>query len=134
MALQTAHSDGLKRTGERAAVIKTAQQEPRSAKAKLKNVSESEKMRRLREGFELDRYREGVTGAKRDLGAAWLEVKSVASRPRFGCYSPLPTWACWGLLGPTVMLVSVWLPASSRLSACYCLDRHCVLKSFATPR
>jgi hypothetical protein len=39
-----------------------------------------------------------------------------------------------GLLGPTVMSVSVWLPASSRLSACYCLDRHCVFKSLVTPR
>ena len=33
------------------------------------------------------------------------------------------------LLGSIEMSVSVWLPTSSRLSACYCLDRHCVLKS-----
>jgi hypothetical protein len=30
---------------------------------------------------------------------------------------------------PTVISVSIWLPVSSVLSTCYCLDRHCVLKS-----
>jgi hypothetical protein len=32
----------------------------------------------------------------------------------------------------TMISVSIWLPASSVLSACYCLDRHCVLKSLVT--
>jgi hypothetical protein len=40
-----------------------------------------------------------------------------------------PTGAYWGLLMPTVILVSIWLLVSSVLSACFCLDRHCVLKS-----
>jgi hypothetical protein len=53
---------------------------------------------------------------------------SVVSRPRFGClegptgayWSLLePAGACWGLL---MILVSIWLPASSVLSACYCLE------------
>src|ERR1700755_2251981 len=35
---------------------------------------------------------------------------------------------------PTVISVSIWLPASSVLSACCCLDRYCVHKSSATPR
>jgi len=58
-------------------------------------------------------------------------VEPVASRPRFGCYSQLPTGAYWGLLGPneayrglpmpTMISVSIWLPVSSLLSACYCL-------------
>jgi len=34
---------------------------------------------------------------------------------------------------PTVVSVSIWLPVSSVLSACYCLSRHCVLKSLVTP-
>src|SRR3954470_5934618 len=37
--------------------------------------------------------------------------------------------ACWDLLMPTV---STWLPIFSMLSACYCLDRHYVLKLLAT--
>jgi hypothetical protein len=61
-------------------------------------------------------------------------MQRVASRPRFNYYSPLPTVAYWGLVGPTMMTVSVWLSASSRLSACYCLGRHCVLRSLVTPR
>jgi hypothetical protein len=36
------------------------------------------------------------------------------------------------LLGPTGILVSIWLPVPSVLSACYCLDRYCVFKSLAT--
>jgi hypothetical protein len=36
--------------------------------------------------------------------------------------------AYWGVLMPTVISVSTWLPVSSVLSACDCLDRHCVLK------
>ena len=43
-----------------------------------------------------------------------------------------PTGAYWGLLVPTMISVSTWLPVSSVLSACYCLDRRCVLKSLAT--
>ena len=35
---------------------------------------------------------------------------------------------------PIMISVSTWLPVSSGLPACYCLDRHCVLKSLATPR
>jgi hypothetical protein len=62
-----------------------------------------------------------------------MYVYIAVSRQRFGCYSPLPTGAYWGLLMPIVILVSVWLPVSSVLSVCYCLDRHCVLKSLATP-
>src|SRR5438046_924612 len=42
-----------------------------------------------------------------------------ASRPRFGCYPLLPTGAYLGLLMHTVILISVWLPISSGLSACY---------------
>jgi hypothetical protein len=57
----------------------------------------------------------------------------VANRPRFGCLVE-PTGAYWGLLMPTVISVSTWLPVSSVLSACYCLDRRCVFKSLATPR
>jgi hypothetical protein len=56
----------------------------------------------------------------------------VASSPRFGCYSQLPTGAYWGLLGPIVISVSIWLPISSVLSACYCLDRRHVLKLLVT--
>jgi hypothetical protein len=44
-----------------------------------------------------------------------------------------PTGAYWSLLMPTVVSVSIWLPVSSVFSACYCLDRHCVLKSLVTP-
>src|SRR5271155_1038038 len=33
---------------------------------------------------------------------------------------------------PTVISVSTWLPVPSMLSACYCLERHCVLKSLVT--
>lgn len=39
------------------------------------------------------------------------------------------------LLGPAdaiVTSVSTWLPVSNVLSACYCLDKHCALKSLAT--
>ena len=57
-----------------------------------------------------------------------LPLKSVKNRPRFGCYSQLPTEAYW----PTVISVSTWLPVSSVLSARYCLSRHCVFKSLAT--
>ena len=55
---------------------------------------------------------------------------------RIGCISVAtrvrllgPTRACWGLLEPTVISVSIRLPVSSVLSACCCLDRHCVPKS-----
>jgi len=60
---------------------------------------------------------------------------SVATRVRLlgptGAYWGLlePAGACWGLLGPTVISVSIRLPVSSVLSACCCLDRHCVPKS-----
>jgi hypothetical protein len=40
----------------------------------------------------------------------------VSSRPRFGCYSPLLTEVYWGLLVPSVVSVSIWLPVSSVLS------------------
>src|SRR5207248_1578393 len=42
--------------------------------------------------------------------------------------------AYWCLLMPIVISVSIWLRASSVLSACCCLDRYCVHKSSATPR
>jgi hypothetical protein len=51
-------------------------------------------------------------------------LSGIANRPRFSCYSQLPT---------EVISVSIWLPVSSVLSACYCPDRHCVLKSLVTP-
>ena len=35
-----------------------------------------------------------------NVGGGGAELVCVASRPRFGYYSPLPTGACWGLLGP----------------------------------
>src|SRR3954468_1801661 len=35
---------------------------------------------------------------------------------------------------PTVISVSTWLPIPSVLSACYCLDRRCVLKSLVTSK
>jgi hypothetical protein len=57
---------------------------------------------------------------------------SVATR---GCLLGA-TGGCWahrGLLMPTVILVSIWLPVSSVLSACYCLGRHCVIKSLVIP-
>src|ERR1700722_10373568 len=41
-----------------------------------------------------------------------------------------PTGAYWGLLMPTVMSVSIWLPVPSGPFACCCLDRHCVLPVF----
>jgi hypothetical protein len=41
----------------------------------------------------------------------------------------LPTVACWY---PTDALIGAQVPASSMFSACYCLDRHCVLKSLVT--
>ena len=47
------------------------------------------------------------------------------SWPRFGCLegpTEVPTGAYWSLLEPTVISVSIWLPASSVLSACYCLE------------
>ena len=53
--------------------------------------------------------------------AGETKVKDVVSRPRFG-YLEGPTGAYWGLLGPTVISVSIWLPVSSVLSACYCLE------------
>lgn len=31
-------------------------------------------------------------------------------------------------------LVSVQLPGPGVLGACYCLDKHCLLKSLVTPR
>jgi len=34
---------------------------------------------------------------------------------------------------PVVISVSIWVPASSVSSVCYCLDRYCVHKSPATP-
>src|SRR4051812_37689191 len=48
-------------------------------------------------------------------------ILHVANRPRFGCYWQVPMEAYWGLLMPTVISVSTWLPISSVLSACYCL-------------
>jgi hypothetical protein len=54
---------------------------------------------------------------------------SVTNRPRFCRYSQFPSEAYWGLLWSQ----SIWLPVSNVLSACYCLDRHCVLKSLVTP-
>jgi len=48
------------------------------------------------------------------------------------CYSQLPTEAYRAILMPTVISVSTWLPISSVLSACYYLERHCVLKSLVT--
>jgi hypothetical protein len=36
------------------------------------------------------------------------------------------------LLRPTGLTASTWLPVSSMLTACYCLDKHCVFKSLAT--
>jgi hypothetical protein len=56
-------------------------------------------------------------------------VCRVANSPRFACYSEVPSGAYWSLLATSV---SVWIPASSVLSACYCLDRRCVLKSLVT--
>src|SRR5271155_554430 len=66
------------------------------------------------------------------------EMGAVVSRPRFGCLEG-PTGAYWSLLEPTgaywsllepagacwgllMISVSIWLPASSVLSACYCLE------------
>jgi hypothetical protein len=48
------------------------------------------------------------------------------------CYSQLSTKAYWGLLMLIVISVGTRLPVSSVLSACYCLDKHCVYKSLAT--
>ena len=50
------------------------------------------------------------------------------------CNCPLgPTGTYWNLLKPTVISLSMWLHVFSVLSACYCLDKHCVLKSLVTP-
>jgi hypothetical protein len=62
-----------------------------------------------------------------------LSIDTVENRPRVGCYSKLLTEAYWSLFMHTVISVSIWFPVSSVLSACYCLDRHCVLKSLVTP-
>jgi hypothetical protein len=43
-----------------------------------------------------------------------------------------PPGASWGILIPTVISVSIWLPTSSVLSTCYSPNRHCVLKSLVT--
>jgi hypothetical protein len=68
-----------------------------------------------------------------DIGSAIFGRRSEISWDH-AQYSPLPTGPYWGLLMPTVMSVSTWSPVSSGLSACYCLDRHCVFRSLATPR
>ena len=62
-----------------------------------------------------------------------LPVIIVASRPRFGCLEG-PTEVYWSLLMPTVISVSIWLPVSSVLSACYYLDRHCVEQRAVLPQ
>src|SRR5271167_223693 len=49
-----------------------------------------------------------------------LSLRCIANKPRFCCYSQLPTEVYWGLLMPTVISVSTLLPASSLLSVCYC--------------
>jgi len=61
-------------------------------------------------------------------------VNSLANTLRFACYSQVPTGAYWCLPMPSVISIGIWLPASSVLSACCCLDRYCVHKSSATPR
>lgn len=59
----------------RAALIKMAQQELRSARDNLKHASGSEEMRRLRDGSELECTEHAVIGATAGLGAVQLEVK-----------------------------------------------------------
>ena len=44
-----------------------------------------------------------------------------------------PTGAYWGVLRPTVISISIWSPVSIVLFVCYCLERHCVLKSLVIP-
>jgi hypothetical protein len=64
-------------------------------------------------------------------GAGHLHLERV---PVVAAFRLLLAVAYWGLLMPTVVPVSIWLPVPSGLSACYCLDRPCVPKSLATPR
>jgi hypothetical protein len=64
-----------------------------------------------------------------DVPFAIPVIQDVVNRPRFGCYSQLPTGACWSLL---MISVSTWLPVSSVLSACYCLERQYVFESLVT--
>ena len=42
------------------------------------------------------------------------------------------TYSC--LLVRASVMIGMQVPASSMPYACYCLNRHCVLKSFVTPR
>ena len=58
--------------------------------------------------------------------------RSVANSPRFGCYLQVPTGPCWGLLMPTVISVSTWLPSLACYLPANCLDRRCVHKSLVT--
>jgi hypothetical protein len=74
-ALQAAKLDRSKEEGERAAMIKTAQQEVRFAKAHLRDVSGSEEIRKLRDGFELHILHTVMVRAEAELSAAQLEVK-----------------------------------------------------------
>jgi hypothetical protein len=64
----------------------------------------------------------------------WAAFRSLLAVAYWGLLEltgalPGPAEAYLGLLMPTVILVSIWLPVSRVLSACYCLDNHCVLKS-----
>src|SRR2546423_8415735 len=74
------------------------------------------------------------------LSEAGVRPGAVANRPRFGCYSQLPTEAYWGvywgLLGPidaSVISVSIY---GYLFLACYlpatASERNCVLKSLIT--
>ena len=74
-ALEAAKLDKSNEKGVSAAIIKTAQQELRSAKANLRNVSGSEEMRRLRDGFDLHILQTVMARVEAELGAAQLEVK-----------------------------------------------------------
>ena len=52
----------------------------------------------------------------------------------YAAFRLLLAGACWALLMPAVISVSIWLPASSVLSACSCLERYYVHESSATSR
>src|SRR5437763_3469413 len=83
---------------------------------------------------------EGISFAAPALNfCSWMSrhllsfVDTAVNRLRFGCYSQVLSVAYSYLLAPTDALVSAQVLASSMLSACYYLDRHCVLRSLVTP-
>ena len=77
--LQVAKVDKDFNASKRAALVSVAEEELSAARKNLNDVSETEEMRRLREGYELVGYRQGVADAEGRLRSAksyvdWWEV------------------------------------------------------------